>query len=196
MSMETGLKKIPHTELAFDIDGVVADTFRAFVATARTHYGIEVEYDDITEYDFKKVIDIDESTLNEIIERILDDPLGIGIKPMNGAVKVLTRLMDLGPLILVTARPDKTAILEWVQEHFQLNGRNGVCIEATGTHTEKLPILLSQGIKYFVEDRLETCYLLDEALVTPIVFEQPWNQKSHPFQTVKSWDEISDMIQW
>jgi uncharacterized HAD superfamily protein len=194
--MKTQTNKIQPTELAFDIDGVIADTFRAFVSMAREHYGIKVEYHDITEYDFMKVIDIDERTLNEIIERILEDPLGIGIEPMKGSVEVLTRLKELGPIILVTARPDKAAILEWMQEHFHFNDGNGICLEATGTYKQKLPILLNHGIKYFVEDRLETCYLLDEASVTPIVFEQPWNQKNHPFQTVKSWDEISAMIHW
>lgn len=194
--MKTGLKKIPYSELAFDIDGVIADTFRAFVEMARGRYGIQVRYDDITEYDFRKVMDIDETTLNRIIQRILDDPLGMGIQPMNGAVEVLTRLKDLGPLILVTARPEKTAILEWLQEHFHFTGSNGIHLEATGNHTEKLPILLNHGVRYFVEDRLETCYLLDEASVAPIVFEQPWNQKPHPFQTVKNWNEISDMIEW
>lgn len=47
-----------------------------------------------------------------------------------------------------------------------------------------------------MEDRLETCYFLDEAAGTPIVFEQPWNRKLHPFQTVRRWDEISAMIDW
>jgi hypothetical protein len=194
--MEAGLGKIPYNELAFDIDGVIADTFRAFVEAARSQYGIQVEYEDITEYDFRTVIDIDERTSYEIIEKILDDPLEMGIKPISGAVKVLTRLLDIGPLLLVTARPDKEAILKWIQLHLRLLDVTGIRLEATGTHKEKLPVLLEHGVKYFVEDRLETCYLICEASVTPIVFEQPWNQKPHPFQTVKSWDEISAMIEW
>ncbi len=55
--MEAGSGKIPYNELAFDVDGVIADTFRAFVEKDRGQYGIQVEYEDITEYDFRKVID-------------------------------------------------------------------------------------------------------------------------------------------
>ncbi len=194
--MEARIEKIPCDELAFDIDGVIADTFRAFVETARSQYGIQIEYEDITEYDFRTVIDIDESTSYEIIERILKDPLEMGIRPISGAVRVLTRLLDIGPLLLVTARPDKKAILKWIKLHLRLLDVTGIRLEATGTHKAKLPVLLEHGVKYFVEDRLETCYLIDEASVTPIVFEQPWNRKPHPFQTVKSWDEISAMIEW
>lgn len=194
--METKIEKIPHNELAFDVDGVIADTFRAFVETARNQYGIQIQYEDITEYDFRSVINIDENTSQEIIERILDDPLEMGIRPISGAVKVLTRLLGIGPLLLVTARPDKGAILKWIQLHLQLVDMSGIRLEATGTHKAKLPVLLEHGVKYFVEDRLETCYLIDGASVTPIVFEQPWNRKPHPFQTVKNWDEISAMIEW
>jgi len=194
--MESELTKISPHELAFDIDGVVADTFRALVDTAESEYGVELQYDAFTDYNFLSVLDIEEDIFNKIIERVLDDPLGMGIKPMSGAVEVLTRLMDLGPLTLVTARPDNGAIQEWLQEHFHLNGRNGIRLNETGTHTEKLPVLRKYGIKYFVEDRLATCYLVQEASLTPIVFEQPWNQRPHPFHTVRNWEDISAIIKW
>jgi phosphoglycolate phosphatase-like HAD superfamily hydrolase len=97
--------KIAPYELAFDVDGVFADTFRIFVKTAREQYGIQVEYEDITEYNFREVIDIDEKTSYEIIQRILDNPLKMGILPVFGAVDVLTRLSQIGPLLFVSARP-------------------------------------------------------------------------------------------
>ena len=43
--------KIAPDEIAFDVDGVVADTFHLFVAKARSDYGCRFEYEDITEYD-------------------------------------------------------------------------------------------------------------------------------------------------
>jgi len=194
--MKPGLDKIIHNELAFDIDGVVADTFRAFVKIADNQYGVKLRYDDITDYDFLSVLDIEEDIFNEIIDSILDDPLGMGIMPMDGAVDVLNRLMSFGPLTLVTARPDNGAMQKWLQEYFQLSNGNGIRLNETGAHVEKLPVLKKYGIKYFVEDRLETCYLVQEAELTPIVFEQPWNQRPHPFHTVRTWDEIAAMIEW
>ena len=194
--MKTGIPKISPSELAFDIDGVIADTFRAFVNTAREKYSIEIEYEAITDYDFRKVIDIDEGTSNEIIEMILEDPVGMGINPITGAVEVLTRLSYFGPIFFVTARSNRDAIIEWVEKTLGLGDGNSIHLEATGTHEDKLPILLKHGIRYFVEDRLETCYLIQGSPVTPIVFEQPWNRKEHPFLSVGDWGEIHDMIEW
>jgi uncharacterized HAD superfamily protein len=188
--------RILPNELAFDVDGVFADTFRMFVETAKEQYGIQVEYEDITEYDFREVIDIDEKTSDEIIQRILDNPLAMGIRPIFGSVDVLTRLSHISPLLFVTARPERDSILEWIQQHLRVARMSDIRLEATSVHEKKIPVLLKHGIRYFVEDRLETCYLLEKTSVTPIVFEQPWNRKPHPFQTVKSWHEIEALIQW
>lgn len=190
------MENIAPRELAFDIDGVLADTFRVFVETARKQYHVQVAYEDITEYDFRKVIDIDIEIARDIIQRILDDPIQMGIRPIKGAVEILRLLAGEGPILLVTARPGRSAIYQWVLEHLKGVDRNLIRLEATGTHEEKIPILVEQGIKYFVEDRLDTCYLLASAKVTPIVFDQPWNQKSHPFIRVRSWAEIGRMIAW
>ncbi len=188
--------KIRPRELAFDIDGVIADTFRSFVEMARNDYGIEIEYDAITEYDFRKVVDIDDAVSDEIIRKILEDPLGMGIKPIAGAKGVLNRLLEMGSVLFVTARPEKDAIMVWLRQTMGFPNVGTVCLEATGNHLEKLPVLLNYGVKYFVEDRLDTCYLIHERDITPIVFEQPWNRKPHPFQTVTDWKGIHDKIDW
>jgi len=189
-------RKIRPMELAFDIDGVIADTFRAFVRTARDAYGVEIEYEAITDYDFRKVIDIDDETSDAIIEQILEDPLGVGIAPVQGAVDVLRCLSFFGPLCFVTARTNRDAIMAWVRQTLQIENGGTIRLEATGTHENKLPVLLKHGIRYFVEDRLETCYLIQRSPVTPIVFDQPWNRQAHPFLSVGSWDDIRDMVEW
>ena len=194
--VQTKSGKIPPRELAFDIDGVIADTFRVFVEVAANQYGIPIEYEEITEYDYNKVVDIDEMTGREIIQRILDDPVGIGIQPVSGATEILNRLLRISPLLFVTARTEKNSIIDWMQQNIGFPDMNAVNLIATGSHEDKLPILMEYGIKYFVEDRLETCYLLDKASVTPIVFDQPWNRKPHPFIIAKTWDDIAEMIDW
>ena len=188
--------KILPNEIAFDIDGVVADTFRVFVDRARNSYGYQFYYEDITEYEFRKTIDIDEQTSDEILRFLIDYPIESGIKPIRGAVEVLTRLSTMGPLFFVTARPEKASILKWIRHQLPKVDMNFIQLEATTSHTEKLPILLRNKVRYFVEDRLETCYLLEKSFITPIVFEQPWNRKFHPFPVVKGWNDISDLIEW
>ena len=187
---------IPPNELAFDIDGVCADTFRAFVEVARRDYGIAIDYDQITEYEFWKILDITEEICQKIIQRILDEPIQMGIRPMDGSVNVLKRLAGKGPVLFVSARPEKESILEWIKNYLCSVDPALIRIEAVGGHEEKASVLLENGAKYFIEDRLETCYLLDRASVVPIVFDQPWNRKDHPFAKVTSWLDICEMIDW
>lgn len=188
--------KIPPLALAFDIDGVLADTFRTFVQIARGEYGIALTYEEIVEYDFLSVVDMDARIAYEIVGRILASPLEVGIAPMAGAMETLRRLISRGSVLLVTARPNPDAILAWVHHHLGSGFPGAVRVEATGTHLEKIPILQRAGIRYFVEDRLDTCFLLKEAGIQPIVFDQPWNRKPHPFPRVSNWDEIARLIDW
>lgn len=188
--------RISPREIAFDVDGVFADTFGIFLDIANNRYGYSFSYQDITEYEFMNVIDIDERTSQEIINALLDNPIGNGIKSISGAVEVLTRLSAYGRLLFVTARPEKGGIDEWIYRQLPGVRRDLIHVEATNSHKNKLPILLEHRIRYFVEDRLETCYLLEKEAIRPIVFEQPWNRKPHPFPVVRSWEEISDIIEW
>lgn len=188
--------EISPREIAFDIDGVVADTFRLFVKRARKEYGYRFTYEDIIEYDFLKVIDIDKRISDKLIRDLLENPLETGIRPIPGAVEFLSRLSQRVPLLFVTARPRKEPILEWLCKHLPLVKRDLIHIEATTTHQEKLPILLQKRIKYFVDDYLKTCFLLEGTPIKPIVFEQPWNRKIHPFPVVKGWADIASMISW
>jgi uncharacterized HAD superfamily protein len=191
------IQNIRPGEIAFDIDGVVADTFRYFVDTARNRYGYRFEYEDITEYDFRKVIEIEESVSEVIIQAALENPIHCGIRPIPGAVDVLRRLARRVPhLFFITARPTGEAIKEWLVHQLIDVPEGDIRLEATGTGANKREVLMDHGISYFVEDCLETGFLLEEDRVTPIIFEQPWNRKPHPFPCVTNWRELEAMIAW
>ena len=184
------------SEIAFDVDGVVADTFRYFVRTAQNRYGCAFDYEDITEYDFRKVIDIEDAVSEAIIQRALEDPIHCGIEPLPGAVSSLTRLACQAPLLFVTARPQPEAILAWVLHYLADVPEERIRLEATGTGENKPAVLKEHNVLYFVEDCLETGFLLEQDPVTPIIFEQPWNRKPHPFPTVSTWDQLASMVAW
>jgi hypothetical protein len=183
-------------EIAFDVDGVFADTFRTFVDTARSEFGCDFSYEDITEYDYSTVIEIEEQAGEEIITRILEDPVGIGIRPMTGAAEVLTRLAGIAPLLFVTARPEEKAIRGWILRHLPGVPGSAVRVAATGTGENKRSVLLDHHISCFVEDCLETAFLLEPHGVRPVIFDQPWNRKPHPFHVVRSWQQIDALVDW
>jgi uncharacterized HAD superfamily protein len=193
-SPEANQRIVRAETIAFDVDGVVADTFRVFVDTAQRDFGYGFSYEDITEYDFRNVIDIDEEDSLAIVQRILEDPIGCGIAPISGAVPVLTRLSREAPLLFVTARPDGKAIRDWILHHLPDVAEDRIRVEATGAGDQKQSVLLDHGVTHFVEDCLETGFLLEPLPITPIIFDQPWNRKPHPFPVVRTWHQIAEML--
>lgn len=187
---------IPLSEFAFDFDGVVADTFRLFVRIANQDYNYRIDYDTITEYEFLKVIEMDKRHALEIIEILTNDPHEIDLRPNQGAVEVLTRMSAHNPLLCVTARPFSEPIKLWFEKHLPGISPSCLNVEATGVNTGKLEILRKNKIRYFIDDRLDTCHQLHGSGIVPIVYNQPWNRKSHPFRTVDDWNDLAGLLSW
>jgi len=185
---------IDSTSLAFDIDGVFADTMSLFIDIAQEEYKIDnLRYEDISHYYLEECIDLNPEIISEIITKILDGKHNAPLKPIDGSAQVLTRLGRSGRLLFVTARPYLGPIYDWILETLPLDS-GLVEVIATGSFEAKADVLLGKNISYFVEDRLETCFALKEKGVTPVLFRQPWNRKKHPFVEVGNWEELEAMI--
>jgi uncharacterized HAD superfamily protein len=187
--------RIHPSELAFDIDGVIADTMTLFIDIARKDFGIlDIRYEDIKEYSLHGIAGVDMLTMVRIIDRILNEKYSGTLTPLDGAPAVLQKLNRKHcPTLFVTARPNADQAVKWISETLTL-GPDRFEIVATGSFDDKREVLLSRGISYFVEDRLETCFTLSEAGIHPIVFKQPWNRKPHPFCEVENWQELESLI--
>ena len=181
--------------LAFDIDGVCADTMSLFLDIARDEYHINhIRYQDITSYRLEDCLNIDSATIDDIVIRILDGNYPCALKPMSGAPRVLSRIAHhYGPVIFVTARPYLGPIGQWLLDELNLN-TDEVEVITTGTYEAKVDVLLERNISCFVEDRLETCYSVSSVGVAPVLFRQPWNRRPHPFMEVGSWQELESLL--
>ena len=187
--------KLPPSELAFDIDGVFADTMRLFLNIAYHDFGInDIRYEDIIDYDFRANGSLDEMVSMEILVKIVEGTYTLPLNPMAGAPAVIEKLnLHHRPTLFVTARPDGGHITEWLLEVLPV-GSGDIEVIATGSFEDKQEVLQQRGVKYFVEDRLETCFLLQEAGINPVVYKQPWNRKPHPFIEVDNWQDIEALI--
>ena len=183
------------SDIAFDIDGVFANTMALFLEIARKDYGINhIRYEDITTYFLEECLDIDPEIIKVIINRILEGEFESDLLPVDGAVEVLSDIGEAHPLLFVTARPRLATVKKWVHSMLSLNPSD-IEVVATGTFEGKADVLNARGVRYFVEDYLETCYMLSESGITPILFSQPWNRSSnHPFMEVGSWAEIRALV--
>ncbi len=181
--------------LAFDIDGVVADTMGLFLDLARKEYGVRnIAYGDITDYHLESCLDMDPAVLNEILARLIEGDYNDPLRPIEGAVPVLSRMgRHNGGLLFVTARPHEGPIGIWLQTVLDLVPE-AIQVVATGSFEAKLAVLEDHGKCAFVEDRLETCHHLSAAGIEPILFKQPWNRNAHPYREVADWRELADLI--
>jgi uncharacterized HAD superfamily protein len=190
------LPSIPPDSLAFDIDGVVADIMTTFLALARERYdcGHQLRYEQITDFRLEDCLDLEPEIIHSLIRELIDRPHELTVEPFPQAVPVLTRLAREAPLLFVTARDRAGPIRTWLQRQLAQVAPSAIRVVAAGTHDAKLHYLLDHGIKYFVEDRLETCQLLAAHGITPILFAQPWNRRPHPFLEVAGWRELAGLL--
>lgn len=182
-------------QIAFDIDGVVADTMGLFIDIACEEFGIRhLKYEDITSYSLEDCLDLGESQIGDIVERLLGSEATTRLKPIDGAPAVVRKVSEAaGSVLFVTARPSAVEIETWLHRVLGLPP-SAVSVVATGDFDGKTPVLRRHNIRFFVEDRLETCFLMDAEGISPIVFRQPWNRERHPFTEVGNWEEIEAML--
>ncbi|MCU0571947.1 MAG: hypothetical protein MUC41_03030 [Syntrophobacteraceae bacterium] len=183
--------------LAFDIDGVVADTMAVFVRLARERYGLtHLTKDDLRCYELHECLDVDREVLNDLICLTLDDEHTLQVPAMEGATEVLTRLARHGPLRFVTARIWPESITRWL--HLTLHEVPGDRIQviATGAPEAKRQVLHDLGIQFFLEDRLETCRHLALNGIQPFLYDQPWNRlpEGDEFPRIVSWDQFGEWV--
>ncbi len=180
--------------IGFDIDCVVADTMEAFIRLSADEYGIAVHPHEITSFHVESCLNMDEQIINEIFSRLLTDPVENGLKPVENAVAVLTRLSRHAPLTFITARPHGEPIDNWLRSVLPPEAYANTRLVAMGDHDGKVKHVKRMGLQYFVDDRVETCTELAKSGFFPVVFDQPWNRGKHEFASVDTWFGIKEMI--
>ena len=186
---------IDPSTLAFDIDGVVANTMTLFLEIARQDYRVNgIRYEDMTCYSLEDCLSMDPALIGIILERIMNGDYTIPLYPFEGSGQVLARIVPYRtPLLFVTARPHPGPISGWMEELIPVEPER-LKVVATGSFEAKAEVLLRSDIRCFVEDRLETCYQLKAVGIEPILYRQPWNQGKHPFVEVSGWEDIEALI--
>ena len=194
-SSSTPTITIPVVEVGFDFDGVIADTAEAFIRLACSEYGYcDFTAEDITNFELQSCLDIPLELVEKIFTDILHDSLGTGVLPMPGAVQCLEQFTLTSTVTIITARPLDNPVFDWLDRFFSTKAKNNIRVVATGDHNDKVRHIHQHSLKYFIDDRAETCEQLALENITPLVFTQPWNRDRHSLQSVDGWDEIRALV--
>jgi len=188
--------RIPVDQVAFDIDGVVADIMTTFLDLARERYdrGHHLRYEHITTFRLEDCLDLEPWIIAELIRDLIDRPHELPIEPLPHAIPVLQRLAAEAPLLFITARDRAGPIRAWLTRTLAPVSPEALRVVATGDPDAKIHYLQDHGVRYFVEDRLETCWHLAAHGITPVLFVQPWNRSPHPFPEVQCWKDLGAML--
>ncbi len=186
---------IPIHEIGFDFDGVIADTAEAFIRIACIEYNYcSFTSADITNFELEDCLDIPRELVEKIFTDILIDSIGTELQPMPGAMEALEQFTRVSPVTIITARSLQRPVFDWLDRFLARTARKKIRVVVTGDHNDKVRHIHQHGLKYFIDDRAETCKMLAMENITPFVFTQPWNRDRHNLQTVASWDEIRALV--
>jgi len=186
---------IPIHEIGFDFDGVIADTAEAFIRLACSNYDYcSFTLEDITNFELEHCLDMPRDLMEAIFTEILHDSIATGLQPITGAVESLEYFTSVSPVTIITARSLQKPVLEWLEQFFTEAARTKIRVVTTGDHNDKIRYIRSRNLKYFIDDRVETCRQLAKDNIIPFVFTQPWNINRHQLQAVANWAEIRALV--
>lgn len=92
------------------------------------------------------------------------------------------------PHCYVTARSVRSEVTE---EWLRRNGFPAAPVYTVGPTESKLPILTELGVDLFVDDKPETYDELNEAGLTTLLYDRPWNRRiRRRFPVIESFTEV------
>lgn len=187
---------IKSDEIGFDLDGVIAATGETFLRLACEKFGhCSFTLEDIKDFEVEDCLGIPKSHVEQLFHTIMIDSLQTELQPMPGAVDVISTLAKKSTVTIITARPLTNPVADWLAHFFPDETCKNINLVATGDHNDKTRYIKDHNLRFFVDDRVETCLQLAETDITPIVYNQPWNIGRHSLQNVSNWKEISKLFE-
>ncbi|MDX1502372.1 MAG: bifunctional metallophosphatase/5'-nucleotidase [Thermoanaerobaculia bacterium] len=189
-----------------DLDDVLAQTGRMFLAVLEEEFGRRVELEEMRSYHLGESLGLDDTGLGEFLAATHRPERLLSIEPMPGAADALAAWIAAGhEVVVVTGRPPGALastrgwLARWRIPHTELHLLDKYSDFYDGAHGTpegvwSLDDLARQGFVFAVEDFPGTARHLAEELAVPVaLFDRPWNRgvrEDARLARCRSWAEV------
>jgi uncharacterized protein len=178
--------------IGVDIDGVISDSYPAWLGELNRHYGKNIAV--LEDYEMHLVFDVPWDDMNHFfvknVERLFDIP-----KPMKGAKEGIESLLQAGhEVVYITARSadEEEFTLRWMRKH----GIPYKNVLFSGFKS-KVDLVRQWKLELFIEDYLVNAKAISELGIPVLLLSASYNQGDLPKGIVRceDWQEILTEIQ-
>jgi len=182
-------------KIGVDIDEVVVEFFRKYLALFNERFGKNLVFEDIKEFEMWNFTDVSKRDALQLVDDFNNSDDFFELNLIDGVKDALAKLYENYEIHFITSRPgsvsEKTnSLLKNLFEDIDFN-----LIFSEGVHGKgksKAQICKELEIIILVEDRRKTAFDCAEDGIKVFLLDKPWNQNCEHknIVRVKSWEEI------
>jgi uncharacterized HAD superfamily protein len=200
----------PNSKIYVDIDDVLCETGRAFVALLRQEFGKNIRFEDISDFDLGASFGLAPDDLERFMQQAHAPEILLSMRAVEGASATITQWRQSGSEVhVVTGRPVATRDISrrWLNE-FDIPFDQLIFVDKYSRHTAGTgddDVMTLAGLKecrydLAIEDAPEMARLLSIDVADHVLlYDRPWNRNEtemgradgNGITRCLSWDEIA-----
>ena len=179
--------------IGIDIDDTITDTYPTFLSLVSVYYGMDYNKLLKNKPSYKEL----HKTLPEC-EKFVEYCYHIMVKivPLKEhVIEVLKKLREHDcEIIIITARNSSEYTSPYKISYDYLNKMGVPFDKIVAGAKDKGLECVNQGIDIFIDDNIPNCRAVRKKGIRVIRFDSGSKQKDNSFETVRSWNEVYDLI--
>lgn len=187
-----------------DVDGVILDWFKSFVAYFNKRFGTQMREEDISSHDLAESFGVTQDEMSVILQNYEQLNYLEVLPVIPGAIEGIKTLIEDYSVVLISACG---VIREVPRKAFFKKLLPGIPIVFTASTSScyvggqgrlsRLETALALGADFIIEDNEKELENWDPSVAMPICYAQPWNfslETTHPEIPRLTWPEIVDLL--
>jgi uncharacterized HAD superfamily protein len=188
-------------KIAFDVDDILAEFNQAWAIFHNKNYGTNLAYEDFTDFDYTKFINIDREEAAKRIFEFYSTNEFVNLKVVEGALDTVNKLNSKHELYVLTSRDVsiKDLTVDWVKRNFgdvfdEIYLTSQLTLAGFNHKVTKGDFCLKYGIELLVEDAPMHAQEAVEKGIKVVLVEKPWNKSfiytNENLIRIKTYDEL------